>query len=38
LCVVQDCMKSLENGEFRVSKLLESVVVSYPFTHRYHKE
>jgi hypothetical protein len=37
LCVVQDCVRALENGEFRVSRLLDAIVLSYPFTHRYHK-
>jgi Protein of unknown function (DUF1592)/Protein of unknown function (DUF1588)/Protein of unknown function (DUF1595)/Protein of unknown function (DUF1587)/Protein of unknown function (DUF1585)/Planctomycete cytochrome C len=37
LCVVQDCVKAVENGEFRISRLLEAIAVSYPFTHRYHK-
>jgi Protein of unknown function (DUF1592)/Protein of unknown function (DUF1588)/Protein of unknown function (DUF1585) len=37
LCVVQDCVKALEQGDFRASCLLEAVVVSYPFSYRYHK-
>ena len=37
LCVVADCVKALEQGDYRVSRLLEAVVVSYPFAHRYHK-
>jgi hypothetical protein len=37
MCVVQDCSKALESGEFRISRLLEAIVVSYPFSHRYHK-
>ena len=37
MCVVQDCVQALEQGDFRVSRLLETIVVSYPFTHRYHK-
>jgi hypothetical protein len=37
LCVVQDCVKNLENGEYRPSRLLETIVLSYPFTHRYYK-
>jgi mono/diheme cytochrome c family protein len=37
MCVVQDCANALENGDFRVSRLLEAIVVSYPFSHRYHK-
>jgi hypothetical protein len=38
MCVVQDAVKALEQDEFRISRLLEAIVVSYPFTHRYHKE
>ncbi len=37
MCVVQEGVKELEQGEFRVSRLLEAIVVSYPFGHRYHK-
>jgi hypothetical protein len=37
-CVVEGCVKALERGEFRVSRLLETIVVSYPFSHRYHKK
>jgi len=36
--VVKDCVKALEEGEFRMSRLLEAIVASYPFTHRYQKE
>jgi hypothetical protein len=38
LCVVEECVKVLERGDFRISRLLEAVVVSYPFSHRYHKK
>ncbi|QEL13463.1 DUF1592 domain-containing protein [Limnoglobus roseus] len=34
LSVVQDCVKSLEACEFHSSRLLETIVLSYPFTHR----
>jgi hypothetical protein len=37
LCVVQDCVDALESGEFRMSRLLEAVVLSYPFSHRVHE-
>ena len=37
LCVVQDCVETLERGEFRMSRLLEAVVLSYPFSHRAHE-
>jgi len=38
MCVVGDCVKALEQGEFRASRLLEMIVVSYPFSHRYQKD
>jgi hypothetical protein len=38
LCVVEGCAKALERGDFRVSRLLEAIVLSYPFTHRYHQK
>ena len=34
LCVVQECVDAMEHGEFRMSRLLEAVVLSYPFSHR----
>ena len=37
-CVVEECVKALERGEYRTSRLLETIVVSYPFAHRYHKK
>jgi mono/diheme cytochrome c family protein len=37
LCVVQDCIDALERGEFRMSRLLKGVVLSYPFSHRVHE-
>lgn len=37
MVVVRDCVKSLEQGEFRASNLLEAVVLSYPFSHRNQK-
>ena len=37
VCVVQDCVSALEQGEYRPSRLLEAIVVSYPFSHRQHK-
>jgi hypothetical protein len=36
--VVNDCVQSLEKGDFRASRLLETIVVSYPFAHRYQKD
>lgn len=38
MCVVTDCVKALERGDYRASRLLETVVLSYPFSHRYHEE
>ncbi len=38
LCVVQDCVAALEKGDFRASRLLETIVLSYPFSHRNQKE
>jgi hypothetical protein len=38
MLVVADAAKALEDGEWRISCLLEAIVVSYPFTHRYHVE
>lgn len=38
MCVVQDCVRSLEQGEFRSSRLLEAIVLSYPFSHRYSEK
>jgi hypothetical protein len=34
MCVVRDCVRALEQGEFRSSRLLEAIVLSYPFLHR----
>ena len=36
--VVQDCVQALEQGDFRLSRLLETIVTSYPFSHRYQKD
>ena len=38
MCVVQDCVVALEKGDFHASRLLETIVLSYPFTHRNQKE
>jgi cytochrome c553 len=35
--VVADAVKALEDGEWRISRLLETIVVSYPFLHRYQE-
>ena len=38
MCVVQDCVQALEQGEFRATRLLETFVTSYPFSYRNHKD
>jgi hypothetical protein len=38
LCAVDDCVRALEQGDFRASRLLEAIATSYPFTHRYRKD
>jgi hypothetical protein len=35
-CVVQDCVHALEQGDFSAGRLLETIVLSYPFSHRHH--
>ena len=37
MCVVRDCALALERGDYRASCLLETIVTSYPFSHRYYK-
>lgn len=37
LAVVRDCVRALEQGDFRASRLLETIVLSYPFSHRNQK-
>jgi hypothetical protein len=32
--LVGDCVTALESGEFRASRLFETIVLSYAFTHR----
>jgi hypothetical protein len=36
--VVRDCVRALEQGEFHSSRLLEAIVLSYPFSHRNQKQ
>ena len=36
--VVADAAKALEDGQWRISCLLETIAVSYPFLHRYQTE
>jgi hypothetical protein len=38
MCVVEDCVAALEKGDFHASRLLETIVLSYPFSHRNQKE
>jgi len=38
LCVVQDCVRALDQGEYCASRLLETIVLSYPFSHRLQKD
>ncbi|MBX9585408.1 MAG: DUF1592 domain-containing protein [Gemmataceae bacterium] len=38
LRVVRDCVRALEEGGFRSTRLLEAIAVSYPFSHRNQKE
>jgi hypothetical protein len=37
MTVVRDCVRALEEGEFRSSRLFEAIVLSYPFAHRNQK-
>jgi hypothetical protein len=36
LCTVQDCVRTLEQGDYRASRLLQAIVTSYPFSHRFN--
>lgn len=37
MCVVDDCMKALKENDGRSSVLIEKIVFSYPFQHRFFK-
>lgn len=37
-CVVDDALKALKAGGYRSSALIETIVLSYPFQHRYAKK
>ena len=37
-CVVDDAVKALEAEEYRPAVLIERIVLSYPFRHRYAKK
>jgi hypothetical protein len=36
-CVVDDCLRALKAGDYRSSGVIETIVLSYPFQHRYAK-
>lgn len=36
-CVVDDSLKKLQANEYRASNIVETIVTSYPFQHRYFK-
>jgi hypothetical protein len=36
-CVVEAALKRLNENEYRAQGLLEEIVLSYPFQHRYFK-
>jgi hypothetical protein len=36
--VVEDCAEALEHGDCRATRLLETIVLSYPFTHRNQRD
>jgi hypothetical protein len=38
MSVVDECVRALEQGDFRMSRLLETIVTGYPFSHRYQKD
>jgi hypothetical protein len=38
VCVVHDCVKALEEGDYRASRLVETIVTSYPFAHRVNEK
>ncbi len=38
MCVVDECVEALEDDDYRASRLLETIVLSYPFAHRVHEE
>jgi hypothetical protein len=37
-CVVDDALKSLKADGYRSSAMIETIVLSYPFQHRYAKK
>ena len=34
--VVEDCVRALEQGEWRTSRLVETIVTGFPFSHGYY--
>lgn len=36
-CVVDECLAALRDNEYRAAVLIEQIVLSYPFQHRYFK-
>lgn len=34
-CVVEDCVKALQGGEYRAAALFQTIALSHPFRHRY---
>jgi mono/diheme cytochrome c family protein len=36
-CVIDDCKKQLGSNDYRSSVIIETIVTSYPFQHRYFK-
>ena len=37
-CVIKDCLKALSANEYRSSALVEEIVLSFAFQHRYGKK
>ncbi|XZE54879.1 DUF1592 domain-containing protein [Planctomycetaceae bacterium SH139] len=36
-CVIDECMKQLDENEYRATCVIETICLSYPFRHRYYK-
>lgn len=37
-CVADECLKALQENDYRASVLIERIALSYPFQHRYYKK
>lgn len=37
-CVADECVKALQENDYRASVLIERIALSYPFQHRYYKK